>query len=147
MDDKNFQKDQRMSVMKKRLLQVKCMMLMLVSIFLLSSCCTLFCIEKEVPALTIESSVPSADVYINGSYYGKTPVSYFSDKVDVKKITVKKEGYKTQSIDPRKLNGWAYMNFLPYPLYNWIWGYFLDRSQSKCWKYEKDVFYFKLERE
>ena len=112
-----------------------------------SSCGTLLCTQKEVPALTITSSIPNSDVYLNGRYVGQTPYSHFGDKVDVKKITVKKAGYKAQTQKARKLSGWAYVNFVPYPLYNWIWGYFLDRSNSKCWRYKKDVFHFQLEEE
>lgn len=114
---------------------------------LLSSCGTILCMKKEVPALTITSSVPNSDVYLNGKYVGQTPYSHFGDKVDVKKITVKKAGYKAQTQKARKLSGWAYVNFIPYPLYNWIWGYFVDRKQSKCWRYKKDVFHFQLEEE
>ena len=112
-----------------------------------SSCATIFCTKKDVPALTITSNVPDADVYINGKYVGKTPYSHFGDgkKCDAKKIMVKKEGYKSQTEKPRKLSGWAYVNFIPWPLYNWIWGYFLDRSKTKCWKYKQDVYYFELE--
>ena len=112
-----------------------------------SSCGTVFCAKQsadEVPALTILSSVPEADVYLNGKYVGKTPYSHFGDKVDVRKITVKKDGYKSKSIKPRKLDQWAYVNFVPWPMWNWIWGYFVDRCQTKCWRYKKDVFYFDL---
>lgn len=112
---------------------------------LCSSCGTLFCTKGEVPALTITSSVPNAEVYLNGRYVGQTPYSHFGETVNVKKITVKKDGYKSQSQKPRKLKGWAYVNFVPWPMWNWIWGYFLDRSKSKCWKYKSDVFHFELE--
>ena len=131
----------------KLLKQIKHLGLILISLFLFSSCGTLFCVKKEVPALTITSSVPNSEVYINGKYVGQTPYSHFGDKVNVKTITVKKEGYKQQKQKARILTGWAYVNFIPYPLYNWIWGYFLDRSQSKCWRYKKDVFHFQLEKE
>lgn len=134
-----------MLVFKKVCKLIRSTALVLGASFLLSSCGTLFCSQKEVPALTITSSVPNSDVYLNGKYVGQTPYSHFGDKVDVKKITVKKDGYKSQSVKPRKLKGWAYVNFVPYPLYNWIWGYFLDRSKSKCWKYKNDVFHFELE--
>ena len=53
-------------------------------LFLFTSCVTLFCPPREVPALTITSSVPNADVYLNGRYVGQTPYSHFGDKVDVK---------------------------------------------------------------
>ena len=121
--------------------------LLLISALIFSSCGTLFCFEKSVPALTITSSPSRAEVYLNGNYVGLTPYSHFGDKVDINKITIRKSGYKEQSEKPRKLSGWAYVNFVPYPFYNWIWGYFVDRKQSKCWSYKKDVFHFRLEEE
>ena len=121
--------------------------ILLICCFTLSSCGTLFCRKDEVPALTITSIPTNSDVYLNGKYEGKTPYSHFGEKVDVKKITVKSSGYKSQTQKARKLKAWAYVNFIPYPFYNWIWGYFLDRSQSKCWKYRNDVFHFYLEKE
>lgn len=112
-----------------------------------SSCGTLFCTRSEAPALTITSSEPNAEVYLNGKYVGNTPYSHFGDRVDVKKITVKKNGYKSQTQKPRKLKTWPYINFIPWPMWNWIWGYFLDRSKDKCWEYKNDQFYFELEKE
>lgn len=117
----------------------------LVITILFSSCGTVFCSQQPVPALTITSNVPDADVYLNGKYVGTTPYSHFGEKCDVKKITVKKSGYKDKTIKPRKLTKWAYANFIPYPMFNWIWGYFLDRSKSECWYYKRDTFYFVLE--
>jgi len=136
-----------MLTVKKTIKRIKLATFILGGLFLFSSCGTLFCTQKEVPALTITYSIPNSDVYLNGRYVGQTPYSHFGDKVDVKKITVKKAGYKAQTQKARKLSGWAYVNFVPYPLYNWIWGYFLDRSKSKCWRYKKDVFHFQLEEE
>lgn len=136
-----------MNTSMKSTMKIKCVVLSLICSLKLSSCCTLFCAKSEVPAITVTSNPSNADVYLNGKYVGKTPYSHFGDKVDVKKITVKKDGYETQKLKPRKLNGWAYVNFFPYPVYNWIWGYFLDRSQSKCWKYKNDVFNFNLEKD
>lgn len=136
-----------MNISMKSTMKIKCVVLSLICSLTLSSCCTLFCAKSEVPAITVTSNPSNADVYLNGKYVGKTPYSHFGDKVDVKKITVKKDGYETQKLKPRKLNGWAYVNFFPYPVYNWIWGYFLDRTQSKCWKYKNDVFNFNLEKD
>ena len=136
-----------MKTLKDVIKQTKVATFVCVVVLLFSSCGTLFCVQKETPALTITSSVPDSEVYLNGVYVGRTPYSHFGDKVDVKKITVKKAGYKAQTQYPRKLSGWAYVNFIPYPFFNWIWGYFLDRSRSKCWKYKNDVFHFQLEKE
>ena len=102
---------------KKTIKRIKLATFILGGIFLFSSCGTLFCTQEEVPALTITSSIPNSDVYLNGRYVGQTPYSHFGDKVDVKKITVKKTGYKAQTQKARKLSGWAYVNFVPYPLY------------------------------
>ncbi|MBO7288183.1 MAG: PEGA domain-containing protein [Bacteroidales bacterium] len=135
----------KINVSMKLTMKIKCVVLLLCS-FTFSSCCTLFCAKTEAPALTITSTPSNADVYLNKKYVGKTPYNHFGDEVDVKKITVKKTGYESQKIKPRKLNGWAYVNFFPYPVYNFIWGYFLDRSQSKCWKYKNDVFHFNLKK-
>ena len=120
--------------------------LFIVTTMLLSSCGTIFLTQNEVPALTIESNVPNAEVYLNGKYVGITPYSHFGEKCDVKKITVKKKGYKEKSVNPRKLNSCAYLNFLlPTPAF--IWGYFVDKSKPKCWYYKSDTFYFQLEME
>lgn len=121
-------------------------LLLFATTLVLSSCGTVFCSQGEVPALTITSNIQNAEVYINGKYVGITPYSHFGEKCDVKKITIKKDGYKNQSVKPRKLKGWAYVNFVPWPMWNWIWGYFLDRSKSKCWKYKNDTFNFQMER-
>lgn len=109
-----------------------------------TSCATIFCDTETVPALTINSNVPNARVFLNGKYAGTTPYCHFGNTCNVKKITVKADGYKTKSIRPRKLDGLAYLNFVPSPF--WIWGYFVDRHQSECWKYKHDTFDFYLER-
>jgi hypothetical protein len=134
----------KINVSMKLTMKIKCVVLSLMCTLVLSSCCTLFCAKTEAPALTITSTPSNAYVYLNKKYVGKTPYNHFGDEVDVKKIAVKKPGYESQIIKPRKLNGWAYVNFfIPY---NFILGYFLDRSQSKCWKYKNDVFHFNLKK-
>jgi copper chaperone CopZ len=51
--------------------------------------------EKEVMLLKVESEPSGADVYIDGAYYGKTPL--FTKVISVEhKIKIKKEGYKTE---------------------------------------------------
>lgn len=140
----------------KHFQRMKNILFLLISCFCastLSSCGSIMTCLKErerAPALTITSNVPDADVYINGKYVGKTPYSHFGESnfCDVKKIKVCKDGYKSESKNPRKLNGWAYVNFVPYPLWNWIWGYFYDtRKKSKCWEYKNTVFNFNLEED
>lgn len=113
--------------------------------FTCNSCATLFSRSSEVPALTITSSVPNADVYINGKYVGTTPYSHFSDRYDVKKITVKKYGYKSQTQKPRKISNWTYCNWIP--LYTFLWGFIVDLNTNHCYHYKSDTFHFELEKE
>ena len=47
---------------------------------IINSCGTVFCTQNEVPALTITSNVPDAEVYLNGKYVGTTPYNHFGDK-------------------------------------------------------------------
>ena len=114
-------------------------------LFLFTSCVTLFCPPREVPALTITSSVPNADVYLNGRYVGQTPYSHFGDKVEVKIIMVKKEGYKPAKQQARKLDKNIYWNF--FPSYTFIWGYFVDFFNDDSYYYPNDSFHFVLEKE
>lgn len=114
-------------------------------LFLFTSCVTLFSPSREVPALTITSSVPNADVYLNGRYVGQTPYSHFGDKVDVKKIMVKKEGYKPAKQKARKLDKNIYWNF--FPSCTFIWGYFVDLLNDDRYYYPNDSFHFVLEKE
>ena len=118
--------------------------LIISSLFLFSSCATLFSPSREVPALTITSSVPDAEVYLNGKYVGKTPYSHFGDKVNVKKIMVKKDGYKPAKQKARKLDKNVYLNFLP--SITFIWGFFVDLYCESLYYYPKDVFHFILEK-
>ena len=69
----------------KLTMKIKCIVLLLMCSFALSSCCTLFCAKTEAPALTITSTPSNADVYLNKKYVGKTPYNHFGDEVDVKK--------------------------------------------------------------
>lgn len=50
------------------------------------------------PAQTVKifSNPPDAEVYINGAYYGKTPLFTALRKRNNYTIEIKKEGYKTQ---------------------------------------------------
>jgi hypothetical protein len=51
--------------------------------------------KEEVMLLKVESEPSGADVYIDGAYYGKTPL--FTKVISVEhKIKIKKEGYKTE---------------------------------------------------
>ena len=40
-------------------------------LLIINSCGTVFCTQNEVPALTITSNVPDAEVYLNGKYVGR----------------------------------------------------------------------------
>lgn len=113
----------------------------------LTSCCTLYPVP-EAPPLTIESSVPRAEVYIKGKFVGHTPYTHWGERANVKKIKVKAHGYKSKTIKTKRKNrAGIYWNFLPYPGVNWIWGYFLDRSIGTGVRYTQDYYYFDLEKE
>lgn len=112
----------------------------------LTSCYTCFP-GPEAKPLAIESSVPSAEVYIKGKFVGRTPYTHWGKRANVKKITVKADGYKDKTIKTKRKNkAGIYWNLFPYPGWNWIWGYFLDRSNGTGVRYTQDYYYFDLEK-
>lgn len=113
---------------------------------LLTSCYTVFP-GPEASPLTIESSVPGANVYIKGELVGRTPYTHWGKRANVKKIKVSAEGYKDLTLKTKRKNKKGiYWNFFPYPMWNWIWGYFLDRNNGTGVRYEEDYYYFNLQR-
>lgn len=113
----------------------------------LSSCCTLgdfMGLSNKDNSLSIESSVPDAEVYINGAYVGKTPYQHKGAKANVKKITVKKYGYKDQTIKVKRKNkGSIYWNFVPG--WTFIYGYFVDKGTGCGTKYKENYYHFNME--
>ena len=113
---------------------------------LMTSCYTVFP-GPEAKPLTIESSVVGAQVFIKGELVGHTPYTHWGKRANVKKITVKEPGYKDMTLKTKRKNkSGIYWNFFPYPLYNWIWGYFLDRSNGTGVRYTQDYYYFNLQK-
>lgn len=119
----------------------------LVALFSLSSCCTTshwLGMNSADNHLFIESKTPGANVYLNGKHVGSTPYQYNGTKANIKKITVT-NGYNSQTQETeRKNKGSIYWNFVPYPMYNWIWGYFLDRGNGTGRKYTEHYYYFDI---
>ena len=114
---------------------------------LMTSCYTLFP-GPEAKPLSIESSVDDAQVFIKGKLVGYTPYTHWGERADVKKITVKKAGYKDMTLKTeRKNKKGIYWHFFPYPGWNWIWCYFLDRNNGTGVRYTKDYYFFDLEKE
>lgn len=116
----------------------------------LGSCCTIshsLGMNKAADPVTVTSNVDGADVYINGKFVGTTPYTHWETKANVRNIVVKANGYHTQKQKTqRSTKAGAYWNFLPYPLFNWIWGFFLDRSNGTGRKYKQDSYHFQLQR-
>ena len=113
---------------------------------LMTSCYTLFPGPDAKP-LTVESSVEGAQVYIKGEMVGHTPYTHWGKRANVKKITVKKYGYKNLTMKTKRKNkSGIYWNFYPFPIFNWIWGYFLDRNNGTGVIYTQDYYYFDLQR-
>lgn len=114
---------------------------------LISSCCTLcdcMGLSNKDNSLSIESSVPDAEVYINGSYVGRTPYQHKGTKANVKRITVKKEGYKDQTVKVKKKDkGSIYWNF--FPSWTFIYGYFVDKATGCGTKYKEHYYQFNME--
>lgn len=117
------------------------------AILLFSSCCTLgdcMGLSNKDNSLSIESSVPDAEVYINGSYVGRTPYQHKGTSANVKRITVKKDGFKEQTMKvKRKAKGSIYWNF--YPSFTFIYGYFVDRANGCGMEYTEHYYHFNME--
>lgn len=123
-----------------------CLVVSVISL-LMTSCYTLFPGPDATP-LTVESSVQGSQVYIKGELVGHTPYTHWGKRANVKKITVKEPGYKDMTLKTKRKNkSGIYWNFFPYPLYNWIWGYFLDRNNGTGVRYTQDYYYFNLQKE
>lgn len=114
----------------------------------LTSCCTVFPGTEKAKPLSIDSSADSAQVFIKGKLVGHTPYTHWGERANVKKITVKKVGYKDMTLKTKRKNkNKIYWNFFPYPGWNWIWGYFLDRNNGTGVRYTQDYYFFDLEKE
>ena len=142
--------------MKKRLVILLCGSL------LLSSCCTLGYevfydfVDEEATPLVVDANVPQSSVYLNGKYVGVTPYTYWGNKADIRKITVKNTGYVplTQKTK-RKFDSAFLWNFSPIsifyfvPLLNpcWIWGSIVDLANKQVYEdYKQDFYYFELKK-
>ena len=113
----------------------------------LSSCCTTshwLGLNKANNTLYIDSKTPGSDVYLNNKLVGKTPYTYYGKKANIKRITVTNNYTSETQKTLRKNKGSIYWNFLPYPGWNWIWGYFLDKGTGTGRKYKTNTYYFNI---
>lgn len=70
---------------------------------LLTGCATI--VDGSQQTLTFQSSPAEAEVFINGVSVGKTPLSVEVARAEGTTVTIKKEGFKEQSlVMPTKLN-------------------------------------------
>lgn len=129
---------------------------------LFSSCCSVgynvYCEfeDRVATPLVVDANVPRSSVYLNGKYVGVTPYTYWGDKADIKKISVKSTGYMplTQRTK-RKFDPVFLWNFSPLcfyyivPFFNpaWIWGSIVDLANKQVYKdYKQDFYYFELKK-
>ncbi len=77
--------------MKKSLILVSIVALVMV----ISGCATLFGSSSEDVSMT--SNPPSADVYVNGNYMGKTPLTLSLAKDKDYTVQFRKEGYEIRT--------------------------------------------------
>lgn len=117
----------------------------IVAMFSLSSCCTtshLLGLDSSDNHLFIDSKTPGLNVYLNDKFVGNTPYRYDGTKANIKKITVTNGNYSETQKTERKNKGSIYWNFVPFPMYNWIWGYFVDRLNGTGRKYDINTYHF-----
>lgn len=71
---------------------------------LLFPCLILFIFTSCSSSTVIRSNPTGADVYLDGVYYGKTPVEYSDKKVSLSTLSVrlKKEGYREEYLSVPK---------------------------------------------
>lgn len=101
--------------------------------------------NKKMYTVTIRSKTPGLMVYTteNGIDYfqGTTPCRIYSDKCKIKYVTVRNgDVYQTVKLGTKPRIS-SYWNFVPYPMYNWIWGFFLDQGTGRGKTYgQKEYF-------
>ena len=123
----------------------------IVCVLSLSSCATMTrwfdSNEKNHKMYTvcIDSKTRGLPVYCiengNERLLGFTPCKVYSDKAMIKYVTVRNgEEYQMVKLKtkPRKS---AYWNFVPWPGYNWSWGFFLDKGTRRGLTYSQKEYY------
>lgn len=104
-----------------------------------SSCATIFRGTDQVINITSEPS--NANVLVDGSSMGKTPLSLSLRKSKHSSVMVKKAGYNTQT---RQLN----KSFDPISLLNIFWDYSTtDFISGAAFEYQPNSLHFNLETE
>ena len=84
----------------------------LVAVFLFTGCATLF--NNKTPSVDIGSDPADVEVYVDGHYFGTTPIAV---DVSIRKehvITFRKEGYKDKSFQVSRFVGlgWVVLDVL-----------------------------------
>jgi hypothetical protein len=117
-------------------------------LFLASGCATLF--SRKEDTITIKTEPPGAEVYLGTQSLGTTPFTHTfkRDTFEQKRLSLRKEGYKTRELDlGRTLDPKALFNL----------GYFLTTAGVSSWatdamsgamiRYSPDSYYLDLEPE
>ncbi|PIP94873.1 MAG: hypothetical protein COW00_14505 [Bdellovibrio sp. CG12_big_fil_rev_8_21_14_0_65_39_13] len=106
---------------------------------LLSSCATFF--SKSDDQVTFKTSPEGVTVYLDGDIIGTTPLTHtIKRQMGIHEITLKKEGYKTQSFTLKKSIATAAFFNSTFIL---SWG--TDALTGKMFEYSPNSYFFDLE--
>lgn len=137
--------------MKKKIIQLLTCVLVCIS---LSSCATVnrwfdsTQKNKRMYTVKITSKTPGLMVFTTEKgverYVGTTPCYIYSDRAKIKYVTVKRgDIYQTVPLKTRPRPS-SYWNFAPWPMYNWIWGFFLDQATGRGKEYSQKEYYIEM---
>lgn len=121
-------------------------LLLIASVFMLSSCATMKKWGDDTPnehyRITVTSNTPGLPVEVDGVVRGNTPYTFYSNKAKAKVITVK-NGDEYQTLETkRRTRGATYWNFAP--LYTFIWGFIVDYGTHNNRIYKQHDYHFDL---
>lgn len=99
--------------------------------------------NRGMYTVTIKSKTKGLPVYVTEDgierKVGNTPCHIYSDKAKIKYVAVKNgDIYQTVKLK-RKDRPSIYWNF--FPMYTWIWGYFVDKGTSRGRMYADKEYY------
>ena len=101
--------------------------------------------NRRMYTVRIDSRTKGLPVYYadkdRDRYVGSTPCTIYSDRCKIKYVTVRNgDVYQTIKLKSKPRTS-SYWNFVPYPLYNWIWGFFLDQGTGRGKTYGQKDYY------
>lgn len=127
-----------MPLLSQKICSLHTLLLLSISALILSSCATLFTGAYE--NVVVRSEPPGADVTIDGSYKGVTPVTAALQRDHDHNISVHKKGFSDQTIRvTRDFNSVSLLNLIN-PI---CWG--VDVATGAFWKFKETDFDLALE--